>query len=100
MPTEEINQRADPHATLLTTGRRARWGRPVAVVTAIAFFISLAFPVVAGLSKNTTSFPKWWGTLDVGLAFVLAVLAFLVMVAARARWIGKLTTSATAPIGF
>jgi hypothetical protein len=36
--------------------------------------MSSAFPVVAGLSKNTESFPKWWGPLDVGLAFVLAIL--------------------------
>ena len=43
------------------------------------FFISLAFPVVAGLSKNTESFPKWWGPLDVGLAFVLAILALVII---------------------
>ncbi len=58
---------------------RARWGRPLAVVAAVLFFISSAFPVVAGLSKNTASFPKLWGMLDVALAFVLVILAFAIM---------------------
>ena len=57
---------------------RAQWGRPLAVVAAIAFCISAVFPVVAGLSRNTAFFPKWWGTLDVGLAFVLAILVFAI----------------------
>jgi hypothetical protein len=85
MPTEQINERANPNATPLTTEPRALWGRPLAVAAAIVFFISSAFPVVAGLSKNTASFPKWWGTLDVALAFVLAALAFLVMVVAEGK---------------
>jgi hypothetical protein len=85
MPTEKINQRANPNANPVTTGPRALWGRPLATVTAIVFFISSAFPVVAGLSKNTASFPKWWGMLDVGLAFVLAILAFGVMVVAQGK---------------
>lgn len=58
---------------------RLRWGHPLAVVAAALFFISSLFPVVAGLSKNTASFPKLWGMLDVGLAFVLAILAFAIM---------------------
>ena len=49
------------------------------------FCISTAFPVVAGLSKNTGAFPKWWGIADVVLAFVLAVMAFAVMVTAHGR---------------
>lgn len=49
----------------------------------VLFFISCAFPVVAGLSKNTASFPKWWGRLDVGLAFVLAIFAFAVLAVAH-----------------
>ena len=56
-----------------------RSGRRVAIVSAVAFLASLAFPVVAGLSNDTASFPKWWGTLDVGLATVPAVLAFVVL---------------------
>jgi hypothetical protein len=55
------------------------------VATAAVFCVSLAFPVVAGISKHTESFPKWWGALDVGLAFVLATMAFGVMAVARGR---------------
>jgi hypothetical protein len=54
------------------------WDRPFAIAAAVAYFISLIFPVVAGLLKNTGAFPKWWGTLDVGLAFFLAILAFVI----------------------
>lgn len=79
MPTEKIGQRANANATFITTGPRARWGRSLAVATAAVFFISTAFPVAAGLSKNTASFPKWWGKLDVALAFVLAILALVLM---------------------
>lgn len=61
------------------SANRDLWGRRLAVVTAVVFFISTVFPVVAGLSKNTASFPKWWGKLDVGLAFVLAILALAIM---------------------
>ncbi len=61
----------------------ARWGRALAIATAVVFVISAVFPVVAGLSKNTASFPKLWGELDVGLAFVLAVMTFGVMALAR-----------------
>jgi hypothetical protein len=45
----------------------------------VLFVVSSAFPAVAGLSKNTEDFPKWWGRLDVGLAFVLAILAFAIL---------------------
>jgi hypothetical protein len=55
------------------------WGRPLAVLTAVVFVISTVFPVVAGFSKDTASFPPWWGVLDVGIAFVLALLAFLIL---------------------
>lgn len=40
--------------------------------------MSLLFPIAAGLSKNTADLPKWWGALDVALAFVLVILAFVV----------------------
>jgi hypothetical protein len=32
----------------------------------------------AGLSKNTTAFPRWWGAVDVSLAAVLAILALAI----------------------
>lgn len=79
MPTEQLKPGANLSATPLATGPPAVWSRPVAIAAAIVFFISSAFPVVAGLSKNTASFPKWWGTLDVGIAFVLAILAFAIL---------------------
>lgn len=65
-----------PNATALATGR-AIWTRRLAVASAIVFFISSGFPVVAGLAKDTASFPKWWGVLDVAIAFVLAILAIV-----------------------
>jgi hypothetical protein len=34
----------------------ALWGRLLAIVAGFVFVISLAFPVVAGLSKDTRSF--------------------------------------------
>lgn len=57
----------------------ALWGRRLAVVAAPVFLISSAFPVLAGLSKNTAAFPKWWGPMDVGIAFVLVILAFAII---------------------
>jgi hypothetical protein len=41
------------------------------------------FPIVAAFVTNTGSWPAWWGRTDVGLAFVLAVLAFTVVGATR-----------------
>lgn len=57
----------------------SRWRRPLAVVAAVVFFISSVFPVAAALSKETGSFPKLWGILDVGIAFVLVILAFAIV---------------------
>jgi hypothetical protein len=79
MATEQADQRAKRNPRHRTAELRALWGRPLAVTAAVVFFISLAFPVVAGVSKNTESFPKWWGPLDVGLAAVLAILAFMIV---------------------
>jgi hypothetical protein len=49
------------------------------------FVVSAAFPAAAGLSKDTSSFPGWWGPLDVGLAFVLAILAMTILALAQGR---------------
>lgn len=65
---------------------RARWGRPLAVFTAVMFVVSSVFPAGAGLGKNPDTFPKWWGQLDVGIAFLLAVLALLVMALAGSKF--------------
>ena len=59
--------------------QRAGWSRPLAIATAGMFLLSSAFPVIAGLSKDTAFFPRWFGILDVCLAFVLAVLAMAVL---------------------
>src|SRR5262245_47422443 len=50
--------------------------RPIAIAAALTFAVSSVFPIVAGLAHNTESFPKLWGILDVGIAFLLAALAF------------------------
>jgi hypothetical protein len=74
-------QKTSPRGTLVPrplAPRRALWSRRLAIATAILFFVSSAFPVAAGLSKDTASFPKWWGVLDVALAFVLATMAILI----------------------
>ena len=51
------------------------WLRPFALAAAILFFLAGVFPLGAGLAKDTSAFPKWWGAVDVGLAFVLAIVA-------------------------
>jgi hypothetical protein len=85
MPTEQIDQRSNASQLPFATKSRTLLGRLVAIAAAIVFCISSVFPVVAGLSKNTESFPKWWGPLDVGIAFFLAALAFAVIVLAQGR---------------
>jgi hypothetical protein len=52
--------------------------RAIVLTAAMLFVISWIFPVVAGLVRNPTSLPKWWGTVDVVLAFVVAVGACVV----------------------
>src|SRR5215475_13102054 len=78
-------QQSIPDAAVLGTRPVPRWGRPLAVATAAIFCVSTAFPMVAGLSKSTGAFPKWWGIADVVLASVLAAMAFAVMVAAQGK---------------
>jgi hypothetical protein len=60
------------------TGLPGRSSRRLAITAAAVFVVSSAFPVVAGLSRDTASFPRWWGILDVSVAFLLAILAFAV----------------------
>jgi VIT1/CCC1 family predicted Fe2+/Mn2+ transporter len=79
MASEQINQLANPESDPHSMAPLERWGRPLAIATAIVFCISSAFPAVAAFVRDTESWPKWWGVLDVGIAFFLAVLAFLVL---------------------
>jgi hypothetical protein len=62
----------------MTSTRR---NHQLAIATAIVFVISSIFPVAAGLSGNPESFSRWWGILDVVIAFILAALA--IVIAAR-----------------
>ena len=59
--------------------------RPFAITTAVAFLTSCVFPVVAAFVKDTQAWPKWWGTLDVGLALILVVLVLAIQALARGR---------------
>jgi hypothetical protein len=49
-------------------------------VTAGVFCLSAVFPIAAGLSKDTSAFPEWWGPADVGVAAVLAALSVAVII--------------------
>jgi len=51
------------------------WNRPLAFSALILFLLSWVFPIGAGLARDTSAFPRWWGAGDVGLAFVLAIAA-------------------------
>ena len=79
MTSEQINQPAKTDLARRSTAPLARWGRPLAITTAIVFCISSAFPVVAGFVTNKETWPRWWGVLDVAIAFVLAMLALAVI---------------------
>jgi hypothetical protein len=43
----------------------AVWARRFASTTAILFAVSWVFLVGAGLAKDTSAFPKWWGPAGV-----------------------------------
>jgi hypothetical protein len=53
--------------------------RALAIATAIVFFVSLIFPISAGVA-NPSWLPSWWGILDVVIAFLLCALAILIAV--------------------
>lgn len=63
------------------TGNSSRQGRYLALLTAVAFCISLVFPIAAGLVAEADALPAWWPIADVVFAFILAALA--ITVAAR-----------------
>jgi hypothetical protein len=64
---------------------RDKLRRPIALATAGLFIVSLAFPAVAAFVKDAHAWPKWWGTLDVTLASILALLAIVVLATGRDR---------------
>jgi hypothetical protein len=59
--------------------------RAIALTAAILFVLSWVFPVGAGLVKNPTNLPQWWGIVDVALAFVVAVGAFVIPALAEGK---------------
>jgi hypothetical protein len=85
MTSEQLNQPAKTDLTCQTSAPLARWGRPLAITSAIVFCISSAFPVVAGFVTNAETWPRWWGVLDVAIAFFLAMVALAVIGVAQGR---------------
>ncbi|HLH04552.1 MAG TPA: hypothetical protein VKX25_17430 [Bryobacteraceae bacterium] len=65
--------------------RETGWVRALAYAAAMLFVLSWIFPLSAGLAKDTSEFPKWWGSVDVVWAFVLALVAFAVQAQARSK---------------
>jgi len=59
--------------------------RPFAFAAAILYLLSWIFPVGAGLAKDTSVFPKWWGMVDVAVTFALAIAAFGIQLLVRER---------------
>jgi hypothetical protein len=56
------------------------WRRRLASLTAVVFVLSSLFPLGAGLSHDTASFPWWWGPVDVAVAAILASLTVVLFV--------------------
>src|SRR5262245_16764132 len=79
MASEQINRPARGELTRRASTPLALWGRTLAVASAVVFCISSAFPVVAAFVRDTGAWPRWWGVLDVAIAFRLALLAFAVV---------------------
>jgi hypothetical protein len=85
MAREHTNHLANPDSASGSPVPSERWGRPLAIGTAIVFGISSAFPVVAAFVRDTESWPKWWGVLDVIIAFQLGILALAVLGLAQGK---------------
>ena len=74
--TDSSTGSAQPNAPLAAPSRPRK---RLAVATAVVFAVSLAFPVTAALSRSPSSFPQWWGPLDVAIAFLLAIMAMALL---------------------
>ena len=59
--------------------------RQIAFGALVLFLLSWVFPIGAGLAKDTSVFPRWWGAVDIALAFVLAIAAFGIPALVRDR---------------
>jgi hypothetical protein len=85
MRSVPITQPAKTDLAHQTRFRLAPWDSPLAITTAIVFCISSVFPIVAGFVTTRETWPRWWGVLDVAIAFVLAMLALAVIGLAEGR---------------
>ena len=85
MTNEQLNQPATTDLARRSGAPLPHWNRLLAIATAIVFCISSVFPVVAGFVTNRETWPRWWGVLDVAIAFVLAMLALAVIGLAQGR---------------
>jgi hypothetical protein len=59
--------------------------RLLAITTAVVFCISSVFPAVAGFVQDRDAWPKWWGMLDVSIAFVLGILVLAILALAHGK---------------
>jgi hypothetical protein len=59
--------------------------RQIAFGALVLFLLSWVFPIGAGLARDRSVFPRWWGAVDVALAFVLAIAAFGIPALVRDR---------------
>ena len=84
MASDPTSRPAHP-TTAPSVGKPKQLGRPLAIAAAVVFIISSVFPVVAGFVKDRGAWPKWWGVLDVSIAFVLAILALAILALAGGR---------------
>ena len=85
MATEPTGRPTNFIAPPFTGKPRSRWDRPLAIATAVVFLISSVFPVVGAFVKDREAWPKWWGALDVSIAFVLGILAIAILARASGK---------------
>jgi hypothetical protein len=85
MALQDASKQTAPPPSVVATGPGTPWARPLALTAALMFLLSSVFPVVAAFVTDTEAWPKWWGVLDVGIAFVLAALALAVLAIGQKR---------------
>ena len=85
MATEPTGRPTNFIAPPFTGKPRSRWDRPLAIATAVVFLISSVFPVVGTFVKDREAWPKWFGALDVSIAFVLGILAIAILARASGK---------------
>jgi hypothetical protein len=61
------------------------WGRRLALATATVFCISSVFPTVAAFVTDREAWPRWWGVVDVSIAFLLGILTLALLARAQGK---------------